>query len=247
MFKLTKVFQDYKLAELEKLGLPDSMLHKTSPYDYAHYLLEVLKNMELRVVNSQWAYGYNGILFGCVQVSPTNANKEVQQINDFGIPNSTLKIYTRFSATSQIYAPTFLGAVFVNIIEDPYIVSSDFLGEKIHQAQGNFIQDIIEQGASGCHAFSFTVKDTIAMLKKKKLKRYECFGLLSNAFYEAKLPITKLQKANDTLVEIEIEKNNSLNGIDVLKAAYAVHTSFSVPDQYVFLAKAIPSILGKLQ
>lgn len=247
MLKLTSAFREYKLADLAELSLPDSMLHKTSAYDYAHHLVEVLKGMELRVVKTQWAIGYNEILFGCVQLSPANPNKEIQEINDFGIPNSVLKVYTRFSATSQTYAPSFFGAIFVDILEDPYIISSGFVGDRVHQAQGNFIQDAIEQGASACHAFAFTARDKVSFLKKKKLKRYECFGLLADAFYQAKLPITKLKKAKEALVEIETEKTNPLNGLDVLRATYSVHDNFSVPDQYEFLAKGIPSILENLQ
>lgn len=247
MLKLTSAFREYKLPDLAELGLPDSLLHKTSAFDYADCVINVLKSMELKITASQWAIGYNDILFGCLQVSPANPNKEVQEINDFAIPNSVLKIYTRFSATSQIYAPTFFGCVFVDIISDPYLVSSGFVGERVHQAQGNFIQDVIEAGMSGCHAFSFTVKDMLSFLKKKKLKKHEAFGLLSNSIYEANLPITRLKKALDTLSEILNEKSGDINGIDVLKAAYAIHTNFSVPDQYEFLAKGIPTIFRNLK
>lgn len=247
MLKLTSAFSDYKLSELESLSLPDNALHKTSEYDYANCVLESIKAMELKVIASQWAIGYNGVLFGCVQVSPVNADKEVQKINDYDLPNSVLKVYTRFSATSQMYSPSFFGALFVDIVGDPYVMSSGFVGDKVHQAQGNFMQDIIEQGVAECHAFSMQAKSLSEILKKKKLKRHECFGIISDGFYKADLPITKIKKSFETLVEIETEKSTSLNGLDVLRAAYSIHQSFSVPDQYEFLAKAVPTMINILK
>jgi hypothetical protein len=240
-------YREVKLTDLEKMGLSDDAIHKTSFFDFADEILTVIKSMELKPIRQQWVIGTYETLYGCIQISTSHTDKEVQQINEIGIPNSTLQLYTRYSASSQKYAPSFVGAAFVNLLEDPYLISTGIVGDKVHQSQGRPFQDIVEAGVAGVHSGGVAFKNSIDMLKKKKMKLHEAYGLCVEAFDKGKLAFTKMTPMFATLKELAEEKKGVVNGVDVLRAFHTGYEGLSVPQQYEFLCHSTPTLLEKFK
>lgn len=247
MFKLSQVFTNYSLKDLADLEFPEDKPHKSSHYDYAKLVTDSIKQMELRVVKSQWAINTSGWLYGCINATNITANKEVQSINDIGVPNSLMYFYTRFSPYSEKFAPSFMGAIVVDKFTDPYLISTGLVGDGKYQALGNFLQDTVEAGIMKSYAGAHKFSDLLKSSKKHKLTRNEALGILCAIFYDNGFPTTKLKFCIEPFNQIYSEKNGDIRLADLFKCAFHAIEEFSVPDQYLFISKATPNILSNLK